>query len=87
MTILLEISLPDSVYATANADKVVLPIKEGNLTIISGRAPRSQLLTEGVIVLLDAQNKPFQSWRIGGGIAEIANDVCKVAVEQIEEIL
>ncbi|MBQ7659281.1 MAG: hypothetical protein IJS26_00860 [Alphaproteobacteria bacterium] len=87
MTIKLEISLPDRVYATASADKVVLPVKEGNLTVILGRAPRSQLLTEGIIALLDVQNKTLQSWRIGGGIAEIANDVCKVAVEQIEQIL
>jgi len=87
MAIELVISLPDRVYIKTKADKVVLPVKEGNLTIILGRAPRSQLLTGGVIALLDSQNKPFQSWRIGSGIAEIAEDVCKVAVEEIEEIL
>jgi len=86
MAIDLKIYQPDKVYIETQADKVVLPVSEGNLTVIHKRAPRIQLLTEGEISLLDTQNQTFKKWKIDGGIAEIAEDVCQVAVENIEEI-
>lgn len=86
MAIGLKIYLPDRVFVQTKADKVLLPVIEGNLTIINERAPRSQLLTEGVVALLDENNNAFKKWKIGGGVAEIAEDVCQIAVEQIEEI-
>ncbi len=86
MPISLKISLPDRVYLETKADKVILPVSQGTLTIIHGRAPRSQLLVQGEISLLDHNNKTFKQWKIGGGIAEIFNDICLVAVEKIDEI-
>lgn len=86
MSIRLKICLPDRVYVKTAADKVVLPVKEGNLTIIHERAPRSQLLTEGVVALLDENNQTLKQWKIGGGFAEIAQDECLLAVEQIEKM-
>ncbi len=86
MAIELKICLPDKVYVQTSADKILLPVDEGNLTIIHERAPRSQLLQAGVIALLDASNQAFKKWKISGGVAEIAEDVCQIAVENIEEI-
>ncbi len=86
MAIELKIYLPDRIFLDTSADKVLLPVKEGNLTIIHERAPRSQLLTEGMVALLDKSNQIFKKWKISGGIATIAQDVCQIAVENIEEI-
>ena len=86
MSIQLKIYLPNKVFAHTKADKVVLPVSEGTLTVIHDRAPRSQLLTEGIIALLDEHNQTFKQWKIPGGIAEIAEDVCILAVEDIKEI-
>jgi F0F1-type ATP synthase epsilon subunit len=86
MYIVLKINTPEKTYKPQKANKVVLPVKEGNLTIIKDRAPRSQILTEGMVMLLDEQNTILKKWHIGGGVAEIAEDVCQIAVENIEEI-
>jgi len=85
MNITLEIFTPEKIFFKGTADKVILPVKEGNLTIIKDRAPRLQVLTKGKIVLLNPDNTAFRSWQIDGGVAEIAKDVCQIAVEKISE--
>ena len=84
MSISLKIFSPDQMPFDATAARVVLPIEKGMLTIIERRAPRSEMLSEGEILLLDEQNKIFQKIKISGGLAEIAKDVCKVATEAFE---
>ena len=86
MSIILKIYTPEKVYTPHKADKVVLPIDKGNLTVLHGRAPRSQVLKEGVVQLLDENNNAFKKWHVGGGVAEIAQDVCQIAVEDVQEI-
>lgn len=86
MAITLKIYLPHQTFVETSADKVILPVAQGNLTIIHERAPRSQLLKAGEIALLDANNHTFQKWKIDGGLATIAEDICTLAVENIEEI-
>lgn len=86
MSIILKIYTPEKAYTPHKADKVVLPIDKGNLTVLHNRAPRSQVLKKGVVQLLDENNNAFKKWRISGGLAEIAQDVCQIAVEDIEEI-
>ena len=81
MSIKLEIYTPEKNIGKYTADKVIVPVAEGNLTIICERAPRSALLTKGCIVLLNEHNQSFKKWHITGGIME----VCKVAVEEITE--
>ena len=85
MAITLEIYTPEKVFASLKADKIVLPVKEGNLTIIAGRAPRSQVLTQGEVILLDEANQALQTFEINGGLAEIAGDVCKIATESLQK--
>lgn len=85
MTIQLEIYTPEKKWPVYRADKIVLPVKEGYLTVIKDRAPRSQVLVAGHIMALDAQNKIQKTWEISGGLAEIALDVCKIATEHAQE--
>lgn len=85
MSITLHIYTPEKLFGKYTADKVIVPVREGNLTIIHKRAPRSGLLTEGKVVLLNENNKPFKQWHIIGGIMEIASDICKIAVQNIEQ--
>lgn len=84
MSISLKILSPNQPLFTATAQRIVLPVKEGMLTIIERRAPRSEMLTDGYIILLDDQNTPVQKIKISGGIAEIAEDICQIATESFE---
>ena len=86
MSLVLKIYTPEKTYKPQKAEKVLVPIKQGNFTIIHGHAPRSELLTDGVVMLLDENNNAYKKWHIGGGMTEIAEDVCQIAVEKIEEI-
>lgn len=86
MPITLKIRLPNRTLEDQRADKVILPVQEGTLTIIEGRAPRLQMLTAGEVALLDKDNHVFKRWSISGGLADIASEVCLVATESLEEI-
>lgn len=83
MSVVLKICLPDKVFFEGKADKIILPVDEGTLTIIKDRAPRSQLLRQGCVILLDEDNKEIQKWHIDGGLADIAEDICNIAVTSI----
>ncbi len=84
MSISLKIFSPDQAPFDTTAARVVLPILKGTLTILERRAPRSEMLTAGEILLLDEQNKTFQKIKISGGLAEISEDICRVATETFE---
>ena len=86
MSVTLQINTPEKTGKKYQADKVVMPVAVGNLTVISSRAPSSQVLTQGVVMLLNENNEAFKKWRIGGGMVEIAEDVCHIAAEDVEEI-
>lgn len=86
MSVRLNIYLPDRMLPDENADKVVLPVAVGNLTVIKDRAPTSQLLVCGAVQLLDSNNHVQKRWFINGGIADIAQDVCKIAVEEAVDL-
>ena len=78
MPIALEIYAPEKLILRDKADKVVLPIAEGTLTIIKERAPRLQALTAGDVVLLDEANREVKRVGISGGVADIAEDKCTI---------
>lgn len=85
MSVEIKICTPEKVVLTASADKVVLPVMEGTLTIIHERAPRLQILTLGAVVLLDEHNREIKKYQISGGLADIALDVCTLAVQGFEQ--
>ena len=78
MPIALEIYAPEKLVFSDKADKVVLPVTEGTLTIIQGRAPRLQALTAGDVVLLDEANHEVKRVGISGGVVDIAEDRCTI---------
>lgn len=82
MSIQFKINLPDRQLPKETAAKVVLPIAQGNLTVIDERAPTMQLLKAGVVALLDEDNQAFKKWFINGGVANIAENKCQIAVEE-----
>jgi F0F1-type ATP synthase epsilon subunit len=85
MSIALTIVLPQATCPTVEADKVVLPIAEGTLTVIKDRAPEVRLLTPGYLRLLDADNQTFRQWKISDGLVDIAQDTCRVLVKEANE--
>lgn len=86
MSVTLKINLPDRSLKEEKAAKIVLPVQNGTLTVIEDRAPTMQMLEAGVVRLLDDQNQTVKRWFINGGIADIASDYCKIAVEEAVDL-
>lgn len=84
MPVALKVYTPEKLVLSDVADKVVLPVQEGTLTIIHDRAPRLQILTAGKILLLNEKNESVKTFLILGGVADIASDVCTLAVQGFE---
>jgi F-type H+-transporting ATPase subunit epsilon len=64
-------------------NKVIIPAYLGDMTILKDRAPSSVLLRDGVLQILDANNNPVDKYFVKGGIADIAQDKCIIASEEI----
>lgn len=86
MSIALTILLPDKIYTTEKADKVILPYDKGNLTVINQRAPTVMLLNNGLIQCLNEKNEITKMWYINSGMADIANNICRIATERIIDL-
>lgn len=86
MSVKLKINLPDRTVSEQTAARILLPIANGTLTIIEERAPTMQLLSAGVVALLDEENKITHRWFINGGLADVALDYCKIAVEEAVDL-
>lgn len=82
MPIKLKINLPNCSLPEENFAKVILPISKGTLTVIEDRAPTMLLLEAGVVALADDENHIHKRWFINGGIADIAENKCTLAVEE-----
>ena len=72
-------------YPSVSAERVVLPAVEGDLTVLSDRAPTSLLLRDGQVKVLDKENRIEHRYFVKGGIADIAQNVCNVSSEVIDE--
>ncbi len=83
--IIFRISRPYKITRTTTVAKVVVPAVGGNFTVIPGRAPTLLLLTNGVVQLLDFNNKVLERYFIKGGVADIARDRCAVSAEKVTE--
>lgn len=86
MSVTLKINLPDRSLKEEKSAKIVLPIENGTLTVIEDRAPTMQMLTVGVVKLLDDQNQTTKRWFINGGVADIASNYCQIAVEEAVDL-
>lgn len=79
----LRISRPFDVYMLKDVAAVVLPATKGNITILPERAPSQFLIENGIIQILDKQNQVIERCFVSAGVADIASNVCEVAVEKI----
>ncbi len=86
MTISLTICLPDNVYVTEQTDKVVLPVANGNFTVIKDRAPTILLLSTGLVQCLDEKNEIGKQYFVNNATADIADDKCIVAAERLIDL-
>jgi len=75
----LKIFTPEKTALNKKVHRVVLPMKKTNLTLIAERAPTSLLLVEGVLQILDENDDIAASYFIDGGIADAAENICKIS--------
>lgn len=79
----MQLAEPDKVVKEGSFSGVVLPAYAGNLTVIPGRAPSIIWLNPGVVRLLNADSEAEEKYFVGNGVAEVADDFCKISVEHI----
>ena len=79
----IKLTQPDRVVKSGEAIAVIIPAKEGNLTVISGRAPSMVLLSCGLVQLLDSNYIPIERYFVKGGYADVANDLCILSSELV----
>lgn len=81
--ILFRISRPYKIYATKKTPAVQIPSVEGDITILTERAPTLFLLGNGVVRLLDRQGKATSSYFVKGGVADVARNRCAISSEKV----
>ena len=81
----LKIYTPDRTAFDKKVYRVVLPYGKVNLTIIEGRAPTSMVFNAGVLKILDSDNKVSNYYFIDDGIADIANNECRISTTRFIE--
>ena len=83
--ILLIIHTPIKKLLEKKVAKVVIPAFAGKLTVLPDRAPSEILLSEGVLAILDENAEVSEEYKIGKGVADIANDTCNIYTEFAEK--
>ena len=81
--IIYRISLPNEIYRTDTAPKIVVPGIKGDLSVLVARAPTSVLLRNGMVRILDEADKVTGRYFVKGGIADIARNRCAVSTEEV----
>ena len=81
MSVVLKIMRPVSQFSEVKAEKIIVPAAAGDLTVLPDRAPTYLLLRNGQVKALDADNRVVKRFFVQGGVADIAQDVCRVESE------
>ncbi len=79
----LTVAVPDRVYLEENVASVILPAVRADVNILPDRAPSIFVLDFGVLQILNANGSLKQRYFIQSGVAEIADNNCKVMVQGI----
>lgn len=79
----LRIETPDSNCLELEANGVIIPAAQGDITILSERAPSVFSLDYGVVQLLNADLKVKDKYYITSGAADVANGVIKLMTGRI----
>ncbi|MDD4556593.1 MAG: hypothetical protein PHE89_04630 [Alphaproteobacteria bacterium] len=80
-----KIMLPEMVFRDVNVDKVQVPLKDKNYTLLSERAPTVFALHIGLIQLLDEKNDVIEKFFIKSGVVDFAKGYCRILLDHITE--
>ena len=81
----LKIWTPERTVMNKKVYRVVLPYGTKNLTVIEDRAPTSLVISAGVLQILDEQDNVVARYFIDNGVADIADNVCKISTRHFVE--
>ncbi len=81
MTVMLKILRPMSEFSESKVAKIIVPAVAGDLTVLPDRAPTYLLLRNGQVKALDEDNRIVHRFFVHGGVADIAQDVCRIESE------
>ena len=79
----LTVAVPDRVYLEENVASVILPAVRADVNILPDRAPSIFVLDFGVLQILNANGSLKQRYFVQSGVAEIADNNCKVMIQGI----
>ena len=77
--ITLKIWTPEKLAFDQKVYRVVLPTGKNTLTVIENRAPTSLVISAGVLQLLNPDDSVKDWYFVDRGIADIANNECKIS--------
>ena len=77
--ITLKIWTPEKISFDQKIYRVVLPTGNNTLTVIENRAPTSLVISAGVMQLLNPDDSVKDWYFVDRGIADIANNECKIS--------
>lgn len=79
----LTIALPGKVYLEEKVSSVVVPALKAAVNVLPDRAPSVFVLDYGALDILDEMGKLQKRYFVMAGVAEVAENNCKVMVQGI----
>lgn len=79
----LSLIIPSKVYLEEKVASVILPAVRADVNILPDRAPSVFVLDFGVIQILGRNGEVKKRYFIHSGVAEIAEDTCKVMTQNV----
>ncbi len=81
----LDLISPEKLILSEDVDMVVLPGGEGDFGVMRGHSPVISTLRPGEIIIFE-KNKVKNRIFIGGGFAEVNDQLCTILAEDVENI-
>ena len=81
----LDLISPEKLILSEDVDMVVLPGGEGDFGVMRGHSPVISTLRPGEIIIFE-KNKVKNLIFIGGGFAEVNDQLCTILAEDVENI-
>src|SRR6476659_8667335 len=79
-----ELVTPEKRMFSVEADEVIAPGGVGLFGVLPGHAPFLSVVEPGVLTLREGQST--QTWFVGGGFVEVANDSVRLLADQAEPV-
>ncbi len=83
--ITIELILPEKTFKKIECAKAIIPAFDGPIAVLPSRAPTNLQTKEGVVSILDNNDKETAKYFVSTGIADIANNYCKLIAEEITD--